>query len=73
MHSLKTIADSTLRSLSTARLLVTHINTLLFFFFTSVVTIFKVVELNRWKILNSVGSLLGLALEIEFYNVKKIY
>lgn len=37
----------------------------------SIVTVFKVVELNRCTTLNSVGGLLGLALEIESYNVNR--
>ena len=37
----------------------------------SVVTVFKVVELNKCKTLNSVGGLLGLALEIESYNMNR--
>ena len=37
----------------------------------SIVTVFKVVELNRCTTLNSVGGLLDLALEIESYNVNR--
>lgn len=51
-----------------ARLFVIVIN-ILSTFNTGVVTVFKVGKFNRWTILNSVGGLLGLALEIGFHNV----
>lgn len=70
IQSLRSTANITLKFALTARLFEIHIN-ILNTFYTSVVAVFKVVELNRWKILNSVGGLLGLVLEIEFYNVKE--
>lgn len=48
----------------TARLHVRHSYILNFLKNKPVITVFKVVELNRWKILNSVGGLLDVALKI---------